>query len=486
MDAKKTLKSLYKIYDSEDTKEIFEQNEIQANRLSAVVMLWCAVVLLVAWLLNIFGVFSIDRSRMNGLAVQGLIELAIPLTLYFVFKGRKSWLKYVMVIALMLVCTRLFSILNHNVILIMVLPVLLSSRYFYKAFTIIISALSLLSLAVGTVTTIFFGIVDLNFFPQPANGTQLVFENGIRKSLLSLGVDTADQVKRVMIHGFVPRLLEFIIIVLIAVLIAQHGHKMVVEQSLISKASAKVKSELDTAKQIQTGVVPNVFPAFPDRDEFDIYASMFPAKEVGGDFYDFFFVDENHLAMLIADVSDKGIPAALFMMAAKILLNDRTLMGGTPAEIMAFVNEQICKGNDAEMFVTVWLGILDITTGKVIATNAGHEYPAFFHNGNDFEILRDKHSFVVGGMEGVRYKDYEFTLSEGDTLYLYTDGVTEAQNDKQELFGTDRMLDALNADKGASPKELLDNVKAELDSYVNGAEQSDDITMLCLRYNGKK
>ena len=174
------------------------------------------------------------------------------------------------------------------------------------------------------------------------------------------------------------------------------------------------------------------------------------------------------------------------MMAAKILLNDRTLMGGTPAEIMAFVNEQICKGNDAEMFVTVWLGILDITTGKVIATNAGHEYPAFFHNGNDFEILRDKHSFVVGGMEGVRYKDYEFTLSEGDTLYLYTDGVTEAQNDKQELFGTDRMLDALNADKGASPKELLDNVKAELDSYVNGAEQSDDITMLCLRYNGKK
>ena len=186
MDAKKTLKSLYKIYDSEDTKEIFEQNEIQANRLSAVVMLWCAVVLLVAWLLNIFGVFSIDRSRMNGLAVQGLIELAIPLTLYFVFKGRKSWLKYVMVIALMLVCTRLFSILNHNVILIMVLPVLLSSRYFYKAFTIIISALSLLSLAVGTVTTIFFGIVDLNFFPQPANGTQLVFENGIRKSLLSV------------------------------------------------------------------------------------------------------------------------------------------------------------------------------------------------------------------------------------------------------------------------------------------------------------
>ena len=166
MDAKKTLKSLYKIYDSEDTKEIFEQNEIQANRLSAVVMLWCAVVLLVAWLLNIFGVFSIDRSRMNGLAVQGLIELAIPLTLYFVFKGRKSWLKYVMVIALMLVCTRLFSILNHNVILIMVLPVLLSSRYFYKAFTIIISALSLLSLAVGTVTTIFFGIVDLNFFPR--------------------------------------------------------------------------------------------------------------------------------------------------------------------------------------------------------------------------------------------------------------------------------------------------------------------------------
>ena len=212
---------------------------------------------------------------------------------------------------------------------------------------------------------------------------------------------------------------------------------------------------------------------------------MYTAKEVGGDFYDFFLIDEKHLAMVIADVSGKGVPAALFMMASKILINDRALMGGTPAEILQFVNDRICSNNQAEMFVTVWLGILDLETGDVIAANAGHEYPVIRKNGGKYELLKDKHGFVVGGMEGVRYKDYEFKLGKGDSIFLYTDGIPEANNIDEEQFGTDRMVDALNIKPEGTPEEVLINVKNEVNTFVGDAVQFDDLTMLCLRYNGE-
>ena len=213
---------------------------------------------------------------------------------------------------------------------------------------------------------------------------------------------------------------------------------------------------------------------------------MYTAKEVGGDFYDYFLVDDNHLALVIADVSGKGVPAALFMMATKILVKERTLMGGTPAEILEFVNERICSNNEAEMFVTVWLGILEINTGKVIAANAGHEYPLIYKNGDKFELIHDKHGFVIGGMDGIRYKNYEFKLDEGDTLFLYTDGVTEANNEDEELFGVERMLNSANTNPNADPEEIIKNIKNGIDSFVGNTERFDDFTMLCLKYQKSK
>ena len=478
------LKKYFTVYGSEDTKRIFKKNEIESNRLVAIVMAACGVILIVAWILNMFGVFTLDKHRMNTLAIQGLFELAFPLVLYFIFKGQKSWLKYLMVICLLLVLTRLFSALNHNVILIMTIPVLLSSRYFSRGFTYIISALSIMSLLVGTISAAYFGIVDLNFFPPLAEGTNVVIHGTLRESLLAFGGDPNEILVRSLIHGFLPRLLVFMIITMIAVLIAQHGYNMVIEQERVATASAKVKIELDSANRIQNGVVPNIFPPFPERTEFDIYAAMYTAKEVGGDFYDFFFVDDDHLAIVVADVSDKGVPAALFMMAAKILISDRALMGGTPGEILGFVNNRICTNNKAEMFVTVWLGIIDLKTGKGIAANAGHEYPVFRDRNGEYEVLKDNHSFIVGGMENVRYKDYEFTLKNGDALFLYTDGVPEANNSEHDLFSTERMVDALNKNSSASPEELIGTVKIELDNFVQGYDQSDDITMVSFRYNG--
>lgn len=480
------LFSYLKFYESEDTKEIFADNEYQSNRLVAIVMIQSAAALVIAWILNYFGIFGIKLNVMGSLVVQGLFELSIPFTLYKLFKGKKRWLKFVMVISLLLVCTRLFGVLNYNVILIMVIPVLLSSRYFSRGFTVLISALSLISLAVAMVSTVFYGLLDLNYLPSPTDGTLIIIHDGLRATLTVFGADTTATVTRLMLNSFIPKLLAFMIIDMVAVLIAQHGHRMVLEQSDISRSSASVKAELDTATQIQNGMVPTIFPPFPDRDEFDIFATMFTAKEVGGDFYDFFLVDENHLALVIADVSGKGVPAALFMMASKILISDRTFMGGKPSEILEFVNTRICNNNIAEMFVTVWLGILDIRTGHIIASNAGHEYPAIRKNGGKFEVLKDRHSFVIGGMEGIKYKDYEFTLNPGDCLFLYTDGIPEANNISEEQFGEQRMVDTLNKNPDASPEELISELKAEVDSFAGEAVQFDDQTMLCFKYNGNK
>lgn len=253
----------------------------------------------------------------------------------------------------------------------------------------------------------------------------------------------------------------------------------------LNSEKERIATELSLATNIQSSMLPDKFPAFPDRKEFDIFASMDPAKEVGGDFYDFFLIDDDHLAMVIADVSGKGVPAALFMMSSMILLNDHALMGGTPAEILDRINKQICKTNKAHMFVTVWLGILEISTGKLTASSAGHEFPMINTNGK-FEVLRDKHGMPVGAFKKAKYKDYELTFKKGDSIFLYTDGVAEATDADNQLFGTDRTLAALNENPDAAPEELLKNVRAAVDAFVKDAPQFDDITMLGFRYFGKE
>lgn len=480
------FKEYFKIYESEETKEVFEQNEFAANRLSLWVIFSCAIILVIAWILNYVGIFTVTKTRMTVLTIVGLVEFSVPIVLYFMFNGKKRWLKYVMVIALLFVCSNLFCILNHNVILIMILPVLLSSRYFSKGFTVMISILAVVFQAAASVVTVIFGIVDLNFFPKLADGTVITIQDGLRSSVMGLGLETSRLAVSMLVNGFLPRLLVLTIIIFISIYIAKHGHDMVLEQNEIARASASAKAELNTATQIQNSMVPNIFPAFPERKEFDVYGAMYTAKEVGGDFYDFFLIDDKHLAMVMADVSGKGVPAALFMMASKILISDRTIMGGKPSEILEFVNNRICSSNQADMFVSVWLGILNIETGDMIAANAGHEYPVIRRNGGSFELLKDKHGFVIGGMEGMRYKDYEFTLKSGDALFLYTDGIPEANNSEKELFGNERMLDALNINDDGNPEEILATVKEEVRKFVGEADQFDDLTMLCLKYHGNQ
>lgn len=252
----------------------------------------------------------------------------------------------------------------------------------------------------------------------------------------------------------------------------------------VTAEKEKISAELTLAGKIQENAVPNEFPAFPERNEFNIYASMTPAKEVGGDFYNFFLIDDDHLAVVIGDVSDKGVPAALFMMETNIILSDKTRLGGTPAEILAFVNDSICAHNKAEMFVTLWLGILELSTGKVIASSAGHDDAIVCKRGGRFASMKTRHGLVAGAMPGIIYNDFEIELGRGDKLFIFTDGLSEARGEDNRMYGTKRIIETLNAYKDDSPQEILEGMAESVNAFTRDMPQFDDLTMLCLEYLG--
>ena len=250
----------------------------------------------------------------------------------------------------------------------------------------------------------------------------------------------------------------------------------------ITAVQERMEAELAIATRIQMGMLPD---KFPDSPEYDLFASMEPAKEVGGDLYDFFMVDDTHLAMVIADVSGKGVSAALFMVIAKTLIQNQTEQGvQDPAQIFTIVNRKLMDVNRARMFVTAWLGILDVESGRIEYVNAGHEYPAIRRADWIFELIKDKHCVPLAASRKAVFRSGEFTIGRGDTLFLYTDGVPEANNEAGELLGNDRMLQILNRLPDADPKDVIANMKDGMAGFVKEADQFDDTTMLCIRFNG--
>ena len=252
----------------------------------------------------------------------------------------------------------------------------------------------------------------------------------------------------------------------------------------VTAEKERIGAELDMASRIQVSQLPRLFPPFPDRKEFSLYASMTPAKEVGGDFYDFFMIDDDHMGFVMADVSGKGVPAALLMMVSRVLIKSSLQTGKSPGETLASVNNQLCESNEAEFFVTVWVAVLEISTGKGVAANAGHEHPVLRRAGGRYALEIYRHSMPVGTMKGIPFRQHEFQLHPGDSFFVYTDGVAEATDRNEELYGTERMLDALNRDPDAPPEQILLNVAQDIGRFVDGAEQFDDLTMLCFRYLG--
>lgn len=253
------------------------------------------------------------------------------------------------------------------------------------------------------------------------------------------------------------------------------------ENAQLNGERQRVATELELASKIQSGVLPVVFPKEKD---FELYAIMNPAKEVGGDLYDFFMISEDRLGLAIGDVSGKGVPASLYMMISQLLIRQYARAGYSPAEVLTRTNQTLCENNQYDMFVTAWFGILDRKTGKIIASSAGHEFPILRGAKGDYELIRDKHGFVLGGMDMSRYKEYELQMEPGGTLLVYTDGAPEATNGAKEMFGTDRMLEVMNQDTSLNPEDTIKHLEQEINGFVGDAPQFDDLTMLCIRYLG--
>lgn len=268
--------------------------------------------------------------------------------------------------------------------------------------------------------------------------------------------------------------------------LSERTKKYITEITDITAERERISAELDVARKIQADMLPMDFPLYPDRHEFDLYATMTPAKEVGGDFYDIFLIDDDHLCVDMGDVSGKGVPAALFMAISKAMLKNRAMSGGKPSEILHDVNNSLCEGNGELMFVTVWLGILTISTGEFIQSNGGHEYPVVQRKDEEYELIETDNGLVLGYMKNMEYTDFVITLNSGDGFFMYTDGLPEATNAEQNRLELEGMLNALNKHRLDGPKELLSDLKKEVDAFVKGAPQFDDLTMLIMRFNGKR
>ena len=482
---KKKIKTF--IYQPLDENDILQNNEIQANKLVGFTMFLGSIILAITCVLCMTGIFCIKKEVYSVFLVHSIPELLIPALFCKIARARKSWLKYVMLIEFMIVMARLDSVMGYNVVLIMVIPVILSCRFYRKSFTIFISVLTVILSWIAAFANAYWdmGYLDLNFY-DPPKGTTLVITGTLREAVLQHPVDRMARLQQVMILSYLPKLLIFVLVVVICIKIASRGRQMVLEQEEITKKTSRIEAELTLANNIQTHMLPTIFPPYPDCEEIQLYAHMIPAKEVGGDFYDFFMLDDRNIAFIVADVSGKGVPAALFMVIAKTLIKNETNMGVELADIFTKANHMLCEGNDYNMFVTAWMGILNTETGVLKYVNAGHNPPLIKTGNQKFEYLKSKPGFVLAGIDGIRYKQHELQMHPGDTLFLYTDGVTEAMNAKKELFGEGRLQKYLNQHIAEDVTQTVKGLKTEIFCFTDDEEQFDDITMLMLKYQKEK
>lgn len=452
-----------------DYSAAFAENEKEANLYAARCMRVLAVVVAVIWAMNLLHLFIVPPVIMAIAAVGGIVLFLLPTLLLRLLDRDSPRLKFYILLCCILGITLMSAALPKHAVMAWPAPIILGCHYYSKRFSYRLLAVSVVCMAASLLIGIYVGEWDSNLlYAIDTSGPRVV---------------TANTIRRVVIFYVLPRSLILCGLTSICTTLADRTRKLLERQIKDSAEKQQIASELSVATHIQTSMLPCIFPAFPERTEFDIYATMNPAKEVGGDFYDFFLVDDDHLAVVIADVSGKGVPAALFMVIAKTLIKDHAQQGTQPEEVFTEVNRLLCEANDEGMFVTAWMGVLELSTGHLAYVNAGHNPPLLRHGGK-YEFLRTRSGFILAGMEGMRYRPASLELSPGDAVYLYTDGVTEAANESKQLYGDQRLFDTLNAHADSGPETLLKIVKDDVDAFVGDAPQFDDITMLGLRYLG--
>ncbi len=471
------LKSLLK----ED--DVFWNNEVKANIFASWVLMFLVFVDLISLVLAKVGVFEVPMSQMGFMVLNNVPVLLLAIVICQLTHGQKPWVKYVMCIASLFTAIAMTSIISIFVTLIFAVPVVLSVRYYDQKRTTVMAVLTDVAMAFGTFLYSRHGMIGLNLIPTAPGSVLQVTDSGLRDAILQNGYSYPAYISNLLRGEFAPRLLLLSIISIICVELARRAHETILEQEAITAKTEGMKKELDMATAIQTAVLPKTFPAFPERPDIELHSSMTPAKEVGGDFYDYYQIDPDHIGIVIADVSGKGVPAALYMMVSRILIKTHMFNTLSPVETAKRTNEQLCS-NDSGMFVTAWIGVLDLKTNIITAVNAGHEHPAVRRANGAFDLIRSKPCFVLGGMEGIPYREYTFAFNPGDSMFLYTDGVTEATDSNLQLFGIDRVLETLNKNPEANADSILANMKQEIDAFVGSAPQFDDLTMVAVKYTG--
>lgn len=451
-----------------DNTAAFRENEKEANRYTAKCMRVLSLVVAVVWLLNILNIFIVEQDIMAIAAGSSILLLLLPTLLCRLMNPDSQLLKVLIMGCCILALTCIAGAMPKHGILIWAAPLALSCHYYSKKFTYGTLAASIVFMCAALFLGAYYGEWDVALFIDNNMKPARIFNFSIYR--------------RLILFMFVPRALILVGVCSVCVTLAGRTHALLEKQIADSMEKQRIASELDVATHIQTSMLPRVFP---DHSAFDIYASMTPAKEVGGDFYDFFMIDEKHLAIVMADVSGKGVPAALFMVIGKTLIKDHSSNIDNLGEVFSQVNNLLCESNSEGLFITAFEGVLDLETGEFNYVNAGHELPFIFRAGEGFTAEKIKPGFVLAGMEDMKYKGGSLVLCEGDKLFQYTDGVTEACNTGNELFGMERLEASLNTAADKSVREIVETVHADIDRFVGPAPQFDDITMLCLKFKKK-
>ena len=458
---------------------LYQENEKNANHYTIRCLIFAAGITVLIWILNLLDFFAVDDVLMNVAMPIGIVLMVIPLFLERFAKIPGNVLRYVLFLFFVLAIAILSVAMPRHLVVAWALPIVLACHYYSPSFARFALITTLIMMLIALYAGMYLGEWENNIldFHEPIDG---VMER--HAYIMARKQEGRDLLKIAFEFYFLPRAGILCVLYLICSTLSKRTHSLLVKQAEAVGETERISAELNVANHIQTSMLPNLFPAFPEREEFDIYAGMTPAKEVGGDFYDFFMVDDRHLAVVIADVSGKGVPAALFMVIGKTLIKDHTQPGCDLGEIFMEVNELLCESNSEGLFITAFEGVLDLDTGDFVYVNAGHDAPFICRRDGSYEPLAVKAGFVLAGMENTKFSEGRITLTEGDKLFHYTDGVTEATNADNELYGKERLLLVLNKNKGQTPKETLASVKADIDTFVGEAPQFDDITMICVEY----
>lgn len=482
-------------YFSESTKLLFKENENRANRLISKSFLILAAIYLIIAICTITEVFAMTFDE--GLYFFGGQTLIFVLLSFFIKnKADKSYTKYIAIISLLIAIGAYTTLYSYGVELMFAIPIVLSCRYYSKRVTLNISICTLTIYIIAKLLSSIYGIWDLNMInftlPTVLNidpSVDATPYTAIDSAISALSEQDFSQFLYLynrdnFFYCLDTNIFFLLVIILASFIMTKRMQEMVHTQADISSKKAAVESELKMGTSIQINMLPHNFPA---NENVSLFATMTPAKEVGGDFYDFFFIDESHLGVVMADVSGKGVPAALFMVIAKTLIKDHAQLGLSPVDVFNNVNQKLCESEEDDMFVTAWFGILDTTTGQLDYVNAGHNPPLLCKNGGKFEYLvSTKKRLPLAAMSSLKYTQESISLNAGDQLFLYTDGVTEATNTAYEFYGENRLQQFADANSQNDLHGFLHGLKADIDKFADKCPQADDITMMLVRYNAPK